>query len=1257
MDQTITKIRAAVHSLFSNHNLQLSITDYDIDYTAYLVDCMSSDICSQEKMALLDQIKFAKRLSRKRNLLNDGDFRLSNWSDENGWRRNAHVIFASDYQGRYANMPAATTAENGTIVPTYLYQQVSESKLKPYTQYLVRGVVENSQDLEVFVLRYAKEVSKKINILNDNSYPNLLHTNRDGHQCYERYPKQIMIQNSIDRYKKPHEFTYHIDIGELNLNEGPGVCVGFKIRTTDGIATLANIEMVEVQPLKGDALARIKKREQKWKQKWIEKRMKIEEAVQVAQDAIQHLFTCPQQNRLKWTTSLTDIEYAETLISKIPYSYDQLSLGEFPMLPREAYDILQQLSAAVTKAQALYAQRNIVRNGNFRDELSNWNATGGIEVQPSQNTPSMLVIKDWSASISQDVCVNPEHSYLLRVTARKEGLGKGYVTISDCMENNTETMIFVSDEEKMVSTESLRDTTIESARIGETLDTGSPNRNYPSESFGFTPYDDQNQMMNQSPNQYEMNVYSNNVNTTNGHELGCGCRTNAHSSECKSMYTSSNHDERNAYLTNGNSITTNETILSSSPIPVQNSSFLSGYVMKTVEIFPETNRVRIEIGETEGTFIVNSVELIQIEQINEMNNQSVDVQNVAYDTTITQSNPVSFTEISASPRHTHYAYSHDSNIGYENPNWMADIPDDTMFSDLSIPGTHNTMALYGGDVTQCQTMSLNTQLYAGVRYLDIRCRHIENVFAIHHGPVYQNAMFGDVCIIVRDFLRKNPSETVFMRIKEEHTPENNTRSFSETFADYKSQYSELFWNWSSDNPKLSGIRGKVVVLQNFSGDRFGISYNTLNIQDQYSLNTNWDLYDKWLFVKDHLYAADASYKNGRKQAYLNYLSGSGGSFPYFVASGHSSPGTNASRLSTGLTTPAFASWYPDFPRVNCFIGICTIAFEGTNILTSNWIEGSDFKYVGIIAADFPGGGLIDNIIYLNIGKGTVQDGTYQIITALNNSSVVNLDLNQPHDNVVLWNNNFSNNQKWKFIYDTTKSAYQIKSVLNENLVLTWAYDSGDRDNVVATSNQYKTSQYWKLKYIGGNYRFINLVDLEGALDVNNGNTGNGTHLLYWNFQNSSNQKFRLIDTSKGIIQDGIYQIVTALNNSSVVDMNPADKNVHLWQNGNANNQKWRFVYDTSKGAYQIRNLSNENLVLAWNDFQGSNNVFATLNLFYDEHFWIIESSGDGYFYLRNRKNVNKVLDITNGSSANGTNIIVWNYQGSNNQKFRLQQLN
>ncbi|MED3223860.1 hypothetical protein P4363_13805, partial [Bacillus thuringiensis] len=40
----------------------------------------------------------------------------------------------------------------------------------------------------------------------------------------------------------------------------------------------------------------------------------------------------------------------------------------------------------------------------------------------------------------------------------------------------------------------------------------------------------------------------------------------------------------------------------------------AGYVTKELEYFPETDTVWIEIGETEGTFIVDSVELLLMEE-------------------------------------------------------------------------------------------------------------------------------------------------------------------------------------------------------------------------------------------------------------------------------------------------------------------------------------------------------------------------------------------------------------------------------------------------------------------------------------------------------------------------------------------------------------------------------------------------------------------------------------------------------------------
>src|SRR5262245_27175119 len=55
--------------------------------------------------------------------------------------------------------------------------------------------------------------------------------------------------------------------------------------------------------------------------------------------------------------------------------------------------------------------------------------------------------------------------------------------------------------------------------------------------------------------------------------------------------------------------------------------------------------------------------------------------------------------------------------------WMKKLADSKKLSELTIPGTHDTCALHGGDIPKCQAWSLKDQLEAGIRFIDIRCRH------------------------------------------------------------------------------------------------------------------------------------------------------------------------------------------------------------------------------------------------------------------------------------------------------------------------------------------------------------------------------------------------------------------------------------------------------------------------------------------------------------------------------------------------------
>ena len=179
--------------------------------------------------------------------------------------------------------------------------------------------------------------------------------------------------------------------------------------------------------------------------------------------------------------------------------------------------------------------------------------------------------------------------------------------------------------------------------------------------------------------------------------------------------------------------------------------------------------------------------------------------------------------------HEHSAYSHHEFIDTSNPDWMSFVPGTRYLSELSIPGTHGSMARHGDlgdtnipiapDIVKNQTMSFSTQLESGIRAFDIRARHINNSFALHHNFFFQKAFFDeDILQPAADFLAKHPGEAIIMRVKEEYTPEGNDRSFDETFAYYKSLHPGLMWEPTSDNPLLDEIGVLRAIIASIKAD-------------------------------------------------------------------------------------------------------------------------------------------------------------------------------------------------------------------------------------------------------------------------------------------------------------------------------------------------------------------------------------------------------------------------------------------------------
>ena len=106
--------------------------------------------------------------------------------------------------------------------------------------------------------------------------------------------------------------------------------------------------------------------------------------------------------------------------------------------------------------------------------------------------------------------------------------------------------------------------------------------------------------------------------------------------------------------------------------------------------------------------------------------------------------------------------------------WMADLDDTLPLSALTIPGTHDSGALYSiADVAgKCQSLTVREQLKAGVRFFDIRLQLRGDKLAVVHSFVDQMTDFADVLDDMTDFLRDHPTEFLLVSIKQDADAKN-----------------------------------------------------------------------------------------------------------------------------------------------------------------------------------------------------------------------------------------------------------------------------------------------------------------------------------------------------------------------------------------------------------------------------------------------------------------------------------------------------
>lgn len=294
-------------------------------------------------------------------------------------------------------------------------------------------------------------------------------------------------------------------------------------------------------------------------------------------------------------------------------------------------------------------------------------------------------------------------------------------------------------------------------------------------------------------------------------------------------------------------------------------------------------------------------------------------------------------------------HSFDSDQSYE-PDWMGRLPDEANLTDLSIPGTHDTMtySLVDDISLQCQNRNLSMQLRAGLRYFDIRAKLRDDRLRIYHAGGDTGFDLADVLETMFDFLDEYPSETLVVRLKQEGRPVgNNARSFEDAFLYYQKTSPRTAagaarhihpYDRAAPLPDLGTLRSKIFLLTQFptpSGASYGVTWESsrMRLEDLWIIPDVYHLAEKWSAIRDALEEAATSPLDN-SVLYLAHVSASVGVLPIEAAAG---------------------------PMNRSVVGM--------NDMTGQWLEDfdgvDDARRAGIVIIDFPGKGIIDAVLGWN----------------------------------------------------------------------------------------------------------------------------------------------------------------------------------------------------------------------------------------------------------------------------------------------------
>ena len=288
---------------------------------------------------------------------------------------------------------------------------------------------------------------------------------------------------------------------------------------------------------------------------------------------------------------------------------------------------------------------------------------------------------------------------------------------------------------------------------------------------------------------------------------------------------------------------------------------------------------------------------------------------------------------------------------------------------------------------------------------------------------------------------------------------------------------------------------------------------------------------------------------------------------------------------------------------------------------------------------------------------TKQDGIYKIAIGKDSSKTIEVAGSNTADNskVDIWNYGNVTAQKFYLSYDK-EGFYKITAMHTGKSLTVKGNKLTEGTEIVQSEYKGLDSQKWILRDSGKNGWVISLLSNPQLSISVKGSIKNGAILILSKTKDNDSQMFYMynITADERTKQDGIYKIAIGKDSSKTIEVagsNTADNSkVDIWNYGNVTAQKFYLSYD-KEGFYKITAMhTGKSLTVKGNKLTEGTEIVQYDYQGLDSQKWILRDSGKNGWVISLLSNPQLSISVK-GSIKNGAILVLSATKDNDNQMF------